>query len=93
MIYGATGYTGRLIARHAAERGLKPVLAGRNYEAVATLAGELDCPAGDETRVQSDVFSKSSLLAPHTGHTQSAGRLSNGVPAAIPLSGSPLAGS
>ncbi|MBI3839752.1 MAG: saccharopine dehydrogenase NADP-binding domain-containing protein [Planctomycetia bacterium] len=45
MIYGVTGYTGRLIARHAVDRGLKPVLAGRNREAVAALAGELDCPA------------------------------------------------
>jgi short subunit dehydrogenase-like uncharacterized protein len=43
MIYGANGYTGRLIARHAVERGLKPVLAGRNRNAVAALAGELGC--------------------------------------------------
>jgi short subunit dehydrogenase-like uncharacterized protein len=45
MIYGVTGYTGRLIARHAVERGLKPLLAGRNHEAVAALADQLDCPA------------------------------------------------
>lgn len=45
MIYGANGYTGRLIARHAVERGLKPTLAGRNHEAITALAGELDCPA------------------------------------------------
>ena len=43
MIYGANGYTGRLIARHAVERGLKPLLAGRNHEAVTALAGELGC--------------------------------------------------
>ncbi len=47
MIYGANGYTGRLIARHAVERGLKPVLAGRNREAIATLAAELGCEAVD----------------------------------------------
>jgi hypothetical protein len=41
------------------------------------LPGKLNRPAADETRAQSEVFSKSSLLAPHTGHTQSAGRLSN----------------
>ena len=29
MIYGANGYTGELIAREAASRGLEPVLAGR----------------------------------------------------------------
>jgi short subunit dehydrogenase-like uncharacterized protein len=45
MIYGANGYTGRLIARHAVERGLKPVLAGRNHEAISKLASELGCPS------------------------------------------------
>jgi short subunit dehydrogenase-like uncharacterized protein len=45
MIYGANGYTGRLIARHAVERGLRPTLAGRNREAVSQLATELGCPA------------------------------------------------
>jgi short subunit dehydrogenase-like uncharacterized protein len=43
MIYGANGYTGRLIARRAVERGLKPVLAGRNRQAVSTLADQLGC--------------------------------------------------
>jgi short subunit dehydrogenase-like uncharacterized protein len=41
MIYGATGYTGDLIAREAAHRGQKPILAGRNADAVAKLANEL----------------------------------------------------
>lgn len=40
MIYGANGYTGELIAREAARRGLMPVLAGRS-KAVEALAGEL----------------------------------------------------
>lgn len=44
MIYGANGYTGRLIARRAVERGMKPTLAGRNEKAVSQLARELDCP-------------------------------------------------
>ncbi len=35
MIYGANGYTGALIAREAATRGLTPVLAGRSKEKVA----------------------------------------------------------
>ena len=35
LIYGANGYTGSLIAREAARRGLEPILAGRNAEAVA----------------------------------------------------------
>ena len=41
MIYGANGYTGELIAREAARRGLKPVLAGRNKEKIESLAREL----------------------------------------------------
>jgi short subunit dehydrogenase-like uncharacterized protein len=41
LVYGATGYTGRLIARMAAGYGLRPVLAGRSGGAVAALAGEL----------------------------------------------------
>ncbi len=28
LIYGATGYTGTLLAEHAAAQGLRPVLAG-----------------------------------------------------------------
>ena len=47
MIYGANGYTGSLIAREAVKRGLKPLLAGRNRQAVQALAGEL----GLESRV------------------------------------------
>jgi short subunit dehydrogenase-like uncharacterized protein len=41
LIYGANGYTGRLIAREAARRGLKPLLAGRNRDEVDALAKEL----------------------------------------------------
>ncbi len=42
MIYGATGYTGRMVAEHAKAAGTQVVLAGRNEEAVSTLAAELD---------------------------------------------------
>ncbi len=38
LIYGANGYTGDLITRYAVERGLKPILAGRNAIAVEALA-------------------------------------------------------
>ena len=38
LIYGANGYTGELITRYAVERGLRPVLAGRNADAVKALA-------------------------------------------------------
>lgn len=38
LIYGANGYTGELITRYAAERGMKPILAGRNAIAIEELA-------------------------------------------------------
>ena len=41
LIYGANGYTGRLIAHEAAKRGLKPLLAGRQRDAISALADEL----------------------------------------------------
>lgn len=41
LLYGATGYTGTLTARTAVQRGLKPILAGRNPAKVAALADEL----------------------------------------------------
>ena len=47
LIYGANGYTGTLIAREAASRGHRPILAGRNGAEVATLAASL----GLESRV------------------------------------------
>lgn len=45
MIYGANGYTGELIAREAARRGLKPVLAGRRRDSVEVLACALGLEA------------------------------------------------
>jgi short subunit dehydrogenase-like uncharacterized protein len=47
LVYGANGYTGELIVRMAAERGMKPVLAGRSREKVEALAGRF----GLESRV------------------------------------------
>lgn len=38
LIYGANGYTGELITRYAVERGLKPIIAGRNEAAIKDLA-------------------------------------------------------
>ncbi|MBK8704615.1 MAG: saccharopine dehydrogenase NADP-binding domain-containing protein [Saprospiraceae bacterium] len=38
LIYGANGYTGRLICERAALLGLKPILAGRNGEEIRELA-------------------------------------------------------
>jgi short subunit dehydrogenase-like uncharacterized protein len=42
LIYGANGYTGELIAREAASRGLKPILAGRNRATIEALADKLN---------------------------------------------------
>jgi len=41
LIYGANGYTGGLIAEEAAKRGMKPILAGRNRDALELLAQRL----------------------------------------------------
>jgi short subunit dehydrogenase-like uncharacterized protein len=41
ILYGANGYTGRLIAVEAARRGLRPVLAARSREKVEPLAAGL----------------------------------------------------
>ena len=41
LLYGANGFTGRLIAEEAVRRGLRPVLAGRDGEAVGALAASL----------------------------------------------------
>lgn len=38
LIYGANGYTGELITRFAADRGLKPIIAGRNEAAIKPIA-------------------------------------------------------
>jgi short subunit dehydrogenase-like uncharacterized protein len=44
MIYGAYGYTGRLIAREALARGHRPLLAGRDRSRLEALASELELP-------------------------------------------------
>ena len=44
ILYGATGYTGRLVAQEAKRQGLSPILAGRSDE-VAALAAGLGLPS------------------------------------------------
>jgi short subunit dehydrogenase-like uncharacterized protein len=48
VLFGATGYTGRLVAEAMVERGLRPVLAARSGDKLAALADELG--GGLETR-------------------------------------------
>ncbi len=45
LIYGATGYTGKLIAKAASRAGARPILAGRNLEKVKRVAEPLGLPA------------------------------------------------
>jgi len=44
LIYGATGYTGSMVARHAKATGLDIVIGGRDASTLAALARELDVP-------------------------------------------------
>src|SRR5215470_16168250 len=41
LIYGATGFTGRLMTRAALERGLRPLLGGRDESKLAAMADPL----------------------------------------------------
>jgi short subunit dehydrogenase-like uncharacterized protein len=44
MIYGATGYTGQLVAEQAVRRGRTPLLAGRSEHKLARLGSRLGLP-------------------------------------------------
>lgn len=44
MIYGANGYTGRVVLEHARSLGLRPVIAGRRAEAIRSLAKRHELP-------------------------------------------------
>ena len=57
ILYGATGYTGRLVTRHLHHQGLRPMLAGRRADALHALADPLglDVRVGDlDTLLLSD---------------------------------------
>jgi short subunit dehydrogenase-like uncharacterized protein len=68
VVYGATGYTGRLIAAELAGSGLEFELAGRNRQKLEALAGELaiDVPlhaiATSETDALRDLFARASAV-------------------------------
>ena len=44
MLYGAYGYTGKMMVAEAVKRGLKPVLAGRDEQQTSQLATQYDLP-------------------------------------------------
>lgn len=67
MIYGANGYTGELVAREAVRKGLSPILAGRNAEAVRRLAGELGLqsrvfPLGEPQGTAAELYGVKAVL-------------------------------
>jgi short subunit dehydrogenase-like uncharacterized protein len=45
MIYGANGYTGQMVLAEAIKRGHRPIVAGRNRDAIADLAQRYTLPA------------------------------------------------
>jgi len=59
VVFGATGYTGRLVAERLAGAGERPLLAGRSQERLTTLAERL---GGLET-AQADVMRANSVAA------------------------------
>jgi len=67
MIYGANGYSGRLVAAEARRRGLNPVVAGRRAGPIENLAAELGLPMRvfglDDARVAAAAIADTSVVA------------------------------
>jgi short subunit dehydrogenase-like uncharacterized protein len=67
LIYGATGYTGKLVAKAAADQGARPILAGQNLAKVNAVTGPLGLKAlaidlGDRTRLDAAIKGVSVVL-------------------------------
>ena len=67
LIYGATGYTGKLIAKAAVDRGARPILAARYLSKVKALAEPLGLTArafdlGDPADIDAAIKDISVLL-------------------------------
>jgi short subunit dehydrogenase-like uncharacterized protein len=60
VLFGATGYTGRLVAEAMVERGLRPVLAARDPAKLEALAGDL---GGELETAPADVSDPASVRA------------------------------
>ena len=60
VLFGATGYTGRLTAEAMVERGMRPVLAARSQDKLDALAGEL---GGELETATADVADPPSVRA------------------------------
>lgn len=74
LLYGANGYTGELIARHARDYNLHPTLAGRKKEAIEPLAKKLNLPYLifdlDDSSNLIDIFKKFKLVVNCAGPFQ-----------------------
>ena len=62
VLFGATGYTGRLVAEAMVERGLRPVLAARSAERLRAMASELGTELETAAADVSDPASVSALV-------------------------------
>src|SRR3954463_6112478 len=58
VVFGATGYTGRLVAERLVAQGVRPVLAGRSMSRLQSLAASL----GDLEVARADVMRKNSVF-------------------------------
>jgi short subunit dehydrogenase-like uncharacterized protein len=69
VLFGASGYTGRLTAEALVRRGRRPVLAGRRPAALVELAGDLDVAVADVSRPESvhDLVNEGDVLASTVG--------------------------
>jgi short subunit dehydrogenase-like uncharacterized protein len=59
VLFGATGYTGGRVAQAMVQRGLAPILAGRNAGRLSSLASRL----GDLEVARADVADAASVRA------------------------------
>mgnify|MGYP000022019792 CR=1 FL=1 len=83
MIYGCTGYTGKLIAQHAKERGLDPILAGRNRAKVEAVAAMYDLehrvfPAQSAAQVAGNLVDVACVLSVAGPFSATANAMMNG---------------
>jgi short subunit dehydrogenase-like uncharacterized protein len=66
LLYGANGYTGKLIAKLATEYSLSPTLAGRNHREIKELANSLNLPFEiidlDETVKLDEIITQHSIV-------------------------------
>lgn len=78
LLYGANGYTGELIARHAAAYGLTPTLAGRRQEVIGPMATALGLPYAvidlDDSAALDAALSKHALVVHAAGPFQHTAR-------------------